>query len=397
MPTTSNGCIDQQALPESDYQKLSHPENFRWLYSGNNGKIDASIVTEGRSHYFLTKRGEFIFVQVIYANLAIKPSFQVSVRYYSPIGAYPDQTEALNLFYSDNYTNCQLSGEDGVSGKFGPLVYGLDLPTGAIQMVYANERIFLRLKCAIRSQPFQVGDAAVIFKKKKNLEEDGTIHWKYLPHLICHGEIHIKEDPDVYIRKRDISGVGCMGYCAMKDGLKPYSSIQYSNYCVFRSEPKENETSLAFSILTFEPNESYTKCSKLNQGLILVNDEVWGLSSAGNTIEYGTLVQDPVSGYKIPSTIKYNWEGTSVLGKEIWNIQIMVKTRTFLDKIDLLGKLPTFLSTMVRIFITNPWAFLFLEPNQTAIVTIPSLGLHASKVKGIFYHEITYYTQPKKI
>ena len=84
----------------SQYHGLIHPQDLRWTFSLKPGKVDPAIVTEGRSHYFTTEKGEFIFFQIVYANIAIKPSFQVSVRYYAP--ASDHDIQGINLFYSDN-------------------------------------------------------------------------------------------------------------------------------------------------------------------------------------------------------------------------------------------------------------------------------------------------------
>lgn len=355
-------------------------------------------MSEGRSHYFLTARGEFIFFQIIYTNVAIRPALTVAVRYYRPASS---TDPGANIFHFGNHSFSGLElvrpSQDLISGRFGPLLYVVAPDGSSISVAYAHAELFMDLTLTLLADAFQRGDGRNHFIRKKSGKSDGTLLLKFMPLMRLAGRLHIKK-PGFASDPFSVTGFGCMGYLAMTDGLKPYSVFEYSNFCIFQSTCAS--PSIALSMLTFVPTIAYSSASRLNQGMLAVNGKIWGLSVGdnlmpdGSRILYGPLLPEPVSSYKFPSSITYIWSGHSLDRRSPWSVSIHVSTIEFLDRINLLGVLPSFIAAVIRLFISNPWAFLFLEPNCSAIVNIPALSLHDVAIKGILYHELSYFTQP---
>jgi hypothetical protein len=120
-----------------------------------------------------------------------------------------------------------------------------------------------------------------------------------------------------------------------------------------------------------------------NLGSLVVNGKLTGVS-VGNRIDVESVSRDPESGYKIPGTFIYSWEGVTVADEPFF-ATLRMKTGTLCRKLNVLDHLPFFLRKAIEAFVTRPFAYYWLEKGELEL----KIGDQESKVTGWVLQELS--------
>lgn len=236
-----------------------------------------------------------------------------------------------------------------------------------------DDEIKISLSLSPMTDAFSIKDGNIYFGCDKN---DGHINMKFLPFMKVQGSIQMNGE------KEEFDGNGMC--CHQFQGLKPYLSASRWNVLYFQADLEEGETApniSAFMTQIRTPN-LYDRAT-FNLGSIFVNGKLTGVS-VGNQIDVENVVRDPESGYNIPGTFKYTWDGIT-FDEEPFHVTCEMTHGLPCRKLNVLDHLPFFLRKAIEAFVTRPFAYYWLERGELQL----KIGDQESTVRGWVMQELS--------
>ncbi|CAG8443928.1 10861_t:CDS:2 [Ambispora leptoticha] len=328
------------------------PKDLEWtLASGSS--------TETQTFYLSTNEGHFAFVQMVYSNIGVWSStIQFTARFF---GA------GINTFKSVNMSNFKLS-EDRRSATADNMEIKLNDDCNKYD-VTLNHKSELTVQFGLErvDRGFKIGEGKTYFGED---QKSGFVEHKFWPKCKVTG--HIVVDGRAF----DISGTGLFVHAIQ--GMKPHLIATRWNFLNFQAP----DASLC--MMEFETTPQYGS-TKVNQGSLLVNDKLVGVS-VENSAEFLETELDSQTGYHVPNVILYKWKGKTLDTKEPFQASINIRPQTLMDKIDVLNEVPYFLRKIVQAFVAKPYIYQWFN-DATVEITI---GDNKFTSTGKLFNEATF-------
>ncbi|CAB4394175.1 oxidative stress survival, Svf1-like protein [Rhizophagus irregularis] len=317
----SNLHVAGDLAKDSLYSDVA-PKDLEWtLASGSS--------TETQTFYLATNEGHFAFVQMIHSNIGLwNPTIQFTSRFFG---------NGVNTFKSVNMTNFTLSPDrrsasaNNMSIKLNPECnkYAVNLTHKELIVSFEFERI---------DRGFKIGGGKTYFGQDKS---SGFVEHKFWP------KGNVKGNMVVDGRAFDVTGVGLFVHAIQ--GMRPHLIASRWNFVNFQSDVA------SLSMCEFETTPNYGS-KKINQGSLVVNNKLVGVS-VKNMAQFLETSLDPETKYKVPTKIKYTWEGKTLETDEDFSAFLEIKLDVLMDKIDVLNEVPYFLKKIVQAFVAKPYVY----------------------------------------
>ncbi|KAI9145084.1 oxidative stress survival, Svf1-like protein [Paraphysoderma sedebokerense] len=312
-------------------------DDFQWIHTGPYGH------SEAQTWYCFFDDGAYLVFQAAFTYISLSSLVQVSVRYYNPntgdnfIKSYSYNGSDFNL--SPNKTSYKCSNLSVMHN-----------PGAGFHISFQEPEMDLKLHYEFISGGFKIGDGITLYggigtpDEKGKKSSNGWLRYWFAPKGKISGSLKVlgKE------RKAEGSAYSFFAY----QGMKPHHVADNWQLCVFQS-PR-----LALSMLQCETPTSHTV---IDQSLAHFTASSSTVISEKSQVLFENSKIDDVSGYKVPESIQFEWNGKTAEGKDFhFKINITPNEKTT-EKIDVLSNLSYIPRKVVQVLIAKPFLYQIMQ------------------------------------
>jgi hypothetical protein len=373
-----------------------------------------SWVTETRTFYLLTTRGEFVFLQLAYtcSGWPVQSSCQVTARYFDPSnpkdvvdkrwktnlplrkgrgrkdperGADRHVVEctnhaAIRMRLSEDHTGIMVNGSGvhlvGPNGNSRQQVMGAEKnhqnDRNGVRGCYRGALLDIDFIFEPICQGASFGDGNISFGVDGG---DGTINMKFLPCGVARGTVTVDSVP------KPLSAHGIMLH--QFQGIRPNLVASHWHLGVFVSDADSaGETTSTFMIQISTPG-TYGSAT-VNYGGLYGDGRLLALCRNGRIV-HTRPDRDSHSGYYIPATVTLEWHGITVDG-DAFRASAAIQPQVLCERMNLLEQLPFVMRKIVETFVTRPYVYQWVD---RAELTMTMRGNKAS-IQGWMMTEMSF-------
>lgn len=326
-------AVGELASTSSALYRTVPSENFSFAAP------DKKVVSESRTWYCVGKEREFFQLQIVYSNISISASFQITAVYCSADGM-------VRFLESENYGASKLKkSSDGCSIQL-PCLSVTAVSGGETTIRYdsgkSSFKVIMHVRCT--SAPFQFGCGAVQVAAAKD-----AVASKFISNAQLTATIHIPVDKRATVEYQ-VEGIASIVHVVQ--GLKPHLILRKAWLTHF----VDDHLSLSLSFLDYElPDRK--KGAHLSRGFLGVGSELFAVSSCVKIFGLDPEVC-AISKYSVPTAYRYVMSGVDFQNRP-FEATLSVAKNDRVMVADILGQVPSIARLIIRTFIANPYMFLW--------------------------------------
>ncbi|KAL1873800.1 hypothetical protein VTK73DRAFT_763 [Phialemonium thermophilum] len=302
---------------EQPYSELTR-EDVKW-------QAMESTCVESQTFYFTTDSGYFVFVQVIYSNVAgIRTTCQLTTKIFRLDGSKPI------LWCSTPLQNVEFS-EDKTSFFADDLAIELseDGTTYSIKSMN-DERAIVNLTVKRTAPGIKMGKTGTTLFGTDLSAPWGSMRHVFWPRCVSSGTITTPDGPI------DMAGKAMLSHALQ--GMKPHHAAARWNFVNFQG-PTYSAIMMEF---TTPPSYGSTV---VNVGAVVRDGEVI-VAGCDNTATHLESQSDSENDWPEPTRVRFTWKGTDSDGKPV-EASIEGDLEERLDRIDIMSEVPGFVKNIV--------------------------------------------------
>ncbi|WFD45640.1 Putative cell survival pathways protein [Malassezia furfur] len=403
------------AFPQSElYGELARTD-LNWT-------CPSGLTTETQVWYSILEDGSFVMSQIIYSSVGLwNPQVHMTFKYFNPKTGRKiwKSTKADGFTPLDNEKRSTKSSAFTVSMK--------DLPDGSQEyMIQANldkdVQLMYSMKRPAAAKGWKLGNGergGFSYFGENVTSPAGYVVHRFWPYAVTSGLI-VLDGAAI-----DANGQGAFVHAIQ--GMRPNLVAARWNFCTFQSPEQDGVSAL---LMEFTTTSDYGICHVGEDGVPLKRASQ--IVTIGSLVHKGELlavvagtrdldtpedapprhsqtridhldkVMDDLTGYKVPQSIVYRWDGQTIAQHKPVSAELQVQlgapsaTQGLVDKVDVMEEIPFFVKKIVNYVAgTKPYIYQTMNPAELKL-KLPASDSGSEEtvtVKGTLFEEHTFISE----